>query len=443
MDGLALETQQTRLADADPPRSPRRYAVPAIIGFAPALAILLTWAMSVPVETIALIKHFALPVVAAELLVIAIALRAGLRGAVTRPAPLVLAAAAALLVIALGTALWAAPSPALAAIRNALWLIHLLFGFAVWHLRRRGWFGAADLTDALMAGFVVSALLLGLFVLQLGDPARFDWMNGLPGFDNVRRVAYYAAPVIGLCIGRFASRPDRRGWAPAFAVAILAFTLIFWNGARGALFALAAALIVGLFLFPALRHARIWAATAGSALLGALAALALPGSGAFMGVRRMFLTNFSADAAVPSSGVTSGRAELWSGTLEAIGRHPWFGYGEGQVWYVVPAAKTFQVAHPHNVLLQVLLAWGVIGALCVAILAVPFALKVTRNVRARSGEWLPPMIAMLVLAAYSMVDGTLFHVLATSLFAACAGLVAVGAANGRMVTPARFEHAAS
>ena len=174
-----------------------------------------------------------------------------------------------------------------------------------------------------------------------------------------------------------------------------------------------------------------------------LVTLALPGAGAFMGIRRMVLTNFSANPAEPSSGMTSGRAELWRGTLEAIGRHPWFGHGEGQLWHVVPAAKTFEVAHPHNIVLQILFAWGVVGALCVAVLAIPFALRVTRNAQARGGEWLPPLMAMLVLVPYALVDGTLFHVHAASLFAACAGLAAVGAANKTMVTPARFEHAAS
>lgn len=442
---MALESRQTGAAGAAPPRSLRRYAVPAIVGFAPMAAILLTWAIAdgTPPTTISFIKHFALPVVVAELLVIALALRAGLLAAIARPSPRVLIPGAVLAAIAIGTALWVAPYPQLAEFRNALWLIHVLFACAVWHLRDRGWFGAADLTGALMAGFVASIASLAIFLARLDTLDGFAWMNGLPGFDNVRRVAYYAAPIIGLCIGRLASRHDRRGWLAAFAVAILAFAAIFWNGARGALFALAVAYAAGLCLFPALRRARVWGATAASAVLGALAALALPGAGSFMGIRRMLLTNFSADAAVPSSGVTSGRAELWRGTLEAIARQPWFGHGEGQLWQVVPAARTFDVAHPHNVVLQILFAWGLIGALCVAVLTVPFALRIIRNAQARGGEWLPPLMAMLVLVPYALIDGTLFHVHAVSLFAACAGLAAVGAANGKMVTPARFEHAAS
>ena len=79
---MALESLQTRTVDAAPPRSLRRYAVPAIVGFAPVAAILLTWAIAdgTPRATIASIKHFALPVVFAELIVIALALRAGLLG---------------------------------------------------------------------------------------------------------------------------------------------------------------------------------------------------------------------------------------------------------------------------------------------------------------------------------------------------------------------------
>ena len=71
---------------------------------------------------------------------------------------------------------------------------------------------------------------------------------------------------------------------------------------------------------------------------------------------------------------------------------------------------------PHNVVLQILLAWGVIGGLACLALALWVA---PRFIRARSAEAAPFQCAALSLAAYSMYDGTLYYAHSTALFMLC------------------------
>jgi O-antigen ligase len=78
----------------------------------------------------------------------------------------------------------------------------------------------------------------------------------------------------------------------------------------------------------------------------------------------------------------------------------------------------------HEIFLQILLAWGVVGLACVAILAVWFLKRSLPAVRSSEVDLLSPMLAMFALATMSLFDGSLFHVLPVSIFAGCAGIIA-------------------
>jgi len=109
-------------------------------------------------------------------------------------------------------------------------------------------------------------------------------------------------------------------------------------------------------------------------------------------------------------------------SIGPILERPWFGYGEGSIIHIVPYAQTHRIFSAHNILLQTLLAWGVVGSTIVAGLG--FVL-VRRGIDAlrEGGEYLPPAMAVTAIASYSLVDGTLYYVLTTAIFAACLGLL--------------------
>jgi hypothetical protein len=398
-------------------RNLQRYVIPTTIGFAPVVLMLLTWTPDGPVSGFTrVVKLLAAPMLVVELFVIGVAVRAGGFTALRRATVpwRVLAPALGLLTIAVCTAVLVAPFPFLACLLTAVWILHVSFGLSVMYLCDTE-FDRGSVTTAAMAGFVVFALLLAIFVTRVSDPASFNWVKGFPAVDHIRQLGFYAGSIIGLCIGRFALVRSRVGWALTTGVAALGFTIALWTGTRGTFSAIGAALVAGLLLLPALRQQRVLFGVLGSVLLSFALVSGLPLPEGLGGLDRAVAATVGGDS-------TSGRIELWRVALNAISERPLFGYGEGQLAAVTPR----QEHEPHNAVVQMLLAWGVVGAGCVLVLAFQFARGTVRGVRALGDEWLPPFLAMLVLVAYSAHDGTLFLPFPLCIFATSAGLVAHG-----------------
>lgn len=394
----------------------RRWLIPAAIGFAPVLLLVLTW---VPAGDWSpwqwLVRSRSLPVIGAELFVIAIAVRNGLfAGIVEQLQPrFVSAAALGLLAIAATTAALA-PNPLEARTLTLFWAVHALFGFSVLQLGGCQ-LRPADLIRCYLAGFVLFTSLFALFVLQVPDPARFNWTKALPAATHIRHLGYYAAAAIGLAGGLMAVAERRSTWLTAFAVAALASALAFWTGSRGTVAAAAGGLVIGLVIVPGVRRLRCWAGLVGSAMLGAALVYWLPSPAANMGFARTL-------EATAGDNVATGRTEMWRIVLEAIRERPLFGYGEGQMHDVATYSTMIQ---PHNLLLQTTLAWGAVGTFCLLVLALAYARRALPAVRA-DATLIAPFLAMATLAAFSLFDGALFHPLPVSIFAACAGLLACG-----------------
>ncbi|MBA3677108.1 MAG: O-antigen ligase family protein [Sphingosinicella sp.] len=379
---------------------------------APFLAVILSWTPDGQSGTLLtlFVKTLSVPTLAVELIVIttALVMRLCLRGSPKSPPGFVLCCAAAWLGVAIATATWIAPEPVISWMRTSILLIHISFAWAIFNLCEKGIVKRQHLTNCLMGGLTAVTVALAVFAQTVRDPAAFNWVNGLPGFDNFRRTGYYAAPIIGLCIGSLPRVQGRRRWAFTLIVVSFAFALIFWTGTRGAVAAILASSLVGLVLFPSLRNAQRWGALGAAALAGFLLSSFFPQPAANMSLHR-------------TGDLTSGRTRLWSETWAAIRERPFFGYGEGQVTEVIQSPDFSGVTHPHNLALQTLLAWGVVGTILLLPIAVKLGRCVVRDARTDDGETLPFVMGMIVILLYSSVDGTLFHVQSTCLFATFAG----------------------
>jgi O-antigen ligase len=370
------------------------------IGLAPVLLLLLTWG-----ETLApwqrAMRSFAIPIVITEAVVVALA-------AFYRPRPRpswMWIPLGALIILAWATAI-AADRPFWSIIRTGVWSIHLLYGFSIFCLWRRGVLKAEYLVDALLAGFVVFTILLVAFIAIHYRPG-YNWVINLPAYSHIRWYAAYAAAAVGLTIvGIGEGKPDR------LAIAALAWTVSFWTGARGPLWAVIAALLICTFFIPSLRNRGMWLRLAAAfvvsvTLAGIATAIAPLGK---MGVDRL------------SNGGLSGRLEVWQAITGKVLQRPWFGWGEAQVSYQL--TKNLRVTHPHDVLLQILHAWGFAGFALISLLAVWLIRKVTRGA---CDKTLPLLCAGSTIAAYSLISGSLYHVQSVSIFALCAACLAANA----------------
>lgn len=403
-----------------------RYFIPIVVAFAPVVLLLLTW---VPDREWTLwqasLRSNSFVFIAAELFVILVALRSGLLASLRRldwPRPASIAAGL-LLTIAVATAALA-PNPGTARLLTAYWIVHALFGLAVLHLYGRA-FEPEDLVWSYLAGFATFTALFVLFVFRVPDPAEFDWTHDLPAVTHIRHIGYYAAAIAGLCAGLMAGESRAGRWVAAFAMSTLAIGLALWTGSRGAIFGAAGGLAIGLVLVPAVRAPRCWLGVAGSAALAAAIVSVLPTPADNMGVARTI-------EASAGPNVATGRTEMWGIVFEAIKHRPLFGYGEGQMPTVAPYSV---MIHPHDSILQVLLAWGVAGALCLLVLAFAYARRFLPAVRSQGSALVPPFLAMASLAAFSLIDGALFYALPISIFAACAAMIAHGARSEPELAP--------
>ena len=395
----------------------QRFFIPAVIGFAPLILFLLNWDAESMSPMARLLREFTVTVVAAELFTIAVALREGMLAAwkSLRPPRPALIALAALLAIAIATAAFVAPAPYAAAIRTGFWVMHLLFGFAVAFLCGRS-FRSSDLVGAYLTGFV--AFAVAFVVFAVGAMQRpIDWTWDLPSFSHIRHLGIYATPMIGFSIGIMATSRRRSAWAGAFLIAVCGFALALWTGSRGPVAAIAGTVIVGLLLSPAMRRPGAWAGAALSLAVAYLVVALLPVPADNMGALRTIA------ATTESGDMLTGRMTLWGLVLDAIRHQPLFGYGEGQMKAV---AEFGRMAQPHNLVLQILLAWGIAGMLCALVLAFYFLRLAVPAVRDDPARVLPPLLAMTALLGLSMLDAALYHILPLSIFAACAGMIAAG-----------------
>lgn len=368
-----------------------------VFGLAPALLFAVTWTDQFATWQV-MARAFGVPVIFAELAIIVVSLGEGIRLRLPRLVLALMLAWAALAWITASTAL----HPGVALVRTGVWTIHLLFGLALVNLRHHGMLDLKAHLQAQQAGFVLFFALLVAFVATV-DQTPVQRVFELPGLAHVRWFGYYAAGIVGLAVLGYT-----RGHRFALVAATAAFALTFWTGTRGAVFAVAVGLVSATVLFPSFRRRRVWLGVFLCALAGLAVAYLL-----------QLTVPLSGPSGVARSGST-GRVGLWLDTLDYIWMRPLFGWGEAQTAYL--ASAKLNVAQPHNVVLQILHAWGFVGgALCLALAAwiVPAFL------RGSNTNVAPFQFATLILAAYACIDGTLYYTQSTALFVLCCAVAVV------------------
>lgn len=376
--------------------------LPWTFGLAPALLFVLTWTDEFsPLQQMA--RVYALPVVAAQLVIILVSFREGFR--LGRPKLLPLA-----LLVALGTLAWVTAARASlllpSLIRTGIWTVQLGFALAVVNLWHHRMLDLEKWRTAILTGFLLVFVLLVAFVATT-DRVPETLFFELPAFGHVRWLGYFAAGVIGLCAAGFL-----RGDRFALLASAAAFTMAFWTGTRGTAVAALAGFVVCAFLFRDFRASRAGLLFVSTGVAGLALSFGLDALVPFIDQGPDSMARFG----------SSGRIAVWLDTVDAIGRHPWLGWGEAQFRFVF-RDKWF-LGQPHNIVLQVLLAWGVIGGLLCLALAIWTA---PRFLKARTAEAAPLQCAALMLAAYSLIDGSLFYAQSLSLFVfCCAAAVAAG-----------------
>lgn len=373
-----------------------------IFALAPAALFLLTWTEEfTPLQQMA--RAFALPVLTAQLAIVAVSFGGGWR--LGRPHALPLG-----LVLALGAIAWTTAARAEdqmhALIRTGIWTIQLAFALAIVNLWKRRMLDAELVWRAVLWGFLLFFAHFVIFV-SVTEQTLWDRTWRLPAFGNIRWFGYYAAGIVGLAAAGFL-----QGGKFALFAATMAFALAFWTGTRGTLAAALIGFSACTILFREFRSILVWTRFLTCGLAGLLVALVLDAA-APLGRGPPDVARYG----------PAGRIEIWARTWEHFRLRPWFGWGEGQVPGVFRGEPVI-FGQPHNIVLQVLHAWGVAGTLLCLLLA---AWVAPRFLKARGEQAAPFRCGVLILVAYSLVDGTLYYVQSLSFFVLCCAIaVAIG-----------------
>ncbi|MBZ6378095.1 hypothetical protein B5C34_01565 [Pacificimonas flava] len=317
--------------------------------------------------------------------------------------------------------------PAFSLVRVLLWVVHGLFGLAVFeaakamtrHSMSRAAAGVACGVLLLAALTAVHIAALPASVLRGSD---LPWDTMLPGFMSARQLGFTAAAAMGLLAGYLSLGAERRPEAAiAFAGLLVASALLCFSGTRSGVLAFVAGAVPTVFLCRTNLKARGVLAACGAILLGALAStLWVPEHPAF-GIERIL----GIAAASPEGEISAGRTQLWMLTAGLIGDAPLLGHGENAALWLL---KPFGYHHfqPHNIVLQAALSWGLPAALAAGYLAVRMWSGAAMAVR-RDNWAMPLFLALNTLLIMAMLDGVLHAGRTVQLAAALAAmLLAIG-----------------
>ncbi|WP_440861858.1 O-antigen ligase family protein [Sphingopyxis sp. 22461] len=371
--------------------SPRASLLAWSIGLIPLIMLLTTWGDDLP--TLMLFsKNLMIPVIALEISIIILAVRDGIK--ISRPPAVVSLSLVVLVIIAWTGALNS--GSLYSQIQTFFWTVHLLFAMAIASLASKETLFAEKLVPAILFGFVGFAALFALFIASHYEQDR-NWINDIPAYGNIRWLGFYAGAVFGLCALGWL-----RGRRSHALIAIIALALPLWTGARAPLAVVLGGYLAAYLMFPFARDGwRRFLAIVVIAIALAFVADWIAPLGSTR-PQRIF-TDMS----------SGGRTVAWNLAIQAIAERPWFGWGEGSFGKIAPV---FHSHHPHNIILQITLAWGVIGGLAVGIITGWLTFRVFQEARMQTA---PLLTATLMLAAASMIDGSLYFPQPVLLMIAC------------------------
>lgn len=380
-----------------------------MVAATPPLFALSSWAaMACAPSLLGPVNRYSLPVLAVEMAVILLAGfgKVGLvatLSALSTPVRLLLMALAG---VAVGSAMFAADVPA-ALFGTYIAFLHILFGLAVLALLKDGAASeAATRQWWILAGLVAFVAIIAVYVARSPDIGDREWFFFRIAASNVRQLGFYSVVGALVALGVFvAGRDGAMRWG-ALAVSAILCALSFWSGTRSSLLAIVAAAPIGLLILPEIRRTPVLAGLCASLLGGMAIAWPLPAPSPDYGVARIFSSTLAVRAGADVA--SSGRPALWRGTLREIAKRPWFGHGEGQFRRQVPESGGI-FNHPHNIVLQLLFQWGVIGTLLSLALVAALLTRLIAAARVAQAAALPPLLVVTGLLVYSLYEGALFH----------------------------------
>jgi O-antigen ligase len=395
-------------AKADANQAPRTwlYAI-TLIAALPVFQTLMTWDFDGRLSPQAFaMRHFSIPAVIGELVVFYLAARAGLTiqavfASLTKPVLVLLTIWAVFALIAL-----IADSSGLV---NASFILlrYTLHGFClaslVFLLSKAERFDKVTWLEAISIGGLAYAALLALFCVLVPDPDNFPWILRIPSATNIRHIANLIGIMAIAPIALLLSKDVGHKWLYWVAVTlIMTFTL--WTGSRSTIIGLLLGLAAGTIFTYGFSNMRNACAALFALVTGILLSLPLPMPDTVFGLFRMINTTVAA-----GGDPSSGRAEIWGFTVKEIMKSPLIGHGSGRFTENMHRLYAIDLNHPHNVILQYVYDWGVVGGVIGLVLLALLGYHIWRSHQQDPTMRFVAIAAFVMMCSTAMIDSMLVY----------------------------------
>jgi hypothetical protein len=298
--------------------------------------------------------------------------------------------------------------------RNLCVIVHMVFGFAVWRYLTNYSYRRIYIVYLITFSFFLPAVGTVIYGLMHSE-SSISLVGDLPFYSNIRHLGYHVAASLIFAVLLFvrASTNFMRILYGLWLCTTVAFLL--WSGSRGPVVGLFLSGILLLLVIPSFRKRNaICLLAAFSTLVFLMLIFNLDFLGYGMINRTLAANDFNS--------LLAGRVNLWSGVLQSIDN--WFVGIGGDNFNLLKAAGGF--AQAHNVVIQAILDWGIIGAIVFLLFPSISVVKAITGIRSLKvpNHVMNASLSLIIMYLFlSLVDGVFYHGIPFMLFVVSVALV--------------------
>jgi exopolysaccharide production protein ExoQ len=365
-----------------------------------------TYTISMPVQSMEMVRQLGLPFIVAELAFILWAATRGFRlDAFWRGLAPYLKWSVLLFLgtFWIGSAFYSEVRP-LAVLHNIFMLIQLVFACALaFAVGRFDYEDIHKMATALAAGLLLFCGMTA-YAFTFHPPLssmpnnEIIWQYAVPGFISLRLFGAFCGALFCFLLGVCILADERKKlnfWHIAWM--ILAAAMVIWSGTRAAVLGAIVATAMAMVFFRVRPSLKAVAAFCIAIAIATAIALALVPKGDIL-----FLLYTSGDVATGDA-ATGGRLEYWTSVWNAYLHYPIFGAGPYATGFLLDGGDVVHV-QPHNIVLQFLITWGAIATFFALVIMAIATWKVHR-IAARHRIILPFLMMLDCLLLMSLLDG--------------------------------------
>jgi len=310
-----------------------------------------------------------------------------------------------------------------ATIRQWEWFTQILFAFCLWAFLKENQKFIIYAHLIVIAGFLLVCTGLVVHWNILPDPYHYDWLSLTPNFINIRHFSHYCTAMVILCSSFLLS--DSRKFsslAGSFLLLSICWGFLFWTGGRAGIGSAAAGLFF-IYLLSGNKKKQVLVIT----ILACFSGYLLSDIMAVESSRGLgFLNSIQRTTSTSPDNFLSVRIELWQFSLKWIKACPFFGVGPDGFKFFPDA--DFISHHPHNIMVQLTLGWGVPGILLFVYLQYRLMLMGLRKLLKEKRGWMKgiKVAAFSWIAAsviYGLVDGIYYFAIPLTLTLYCFAMI--------------------